>query len=100
MHPPGSQVYLPGPAVQPSRVQATALGSRQFGSLPLPASADRDAHAMGEPGALTAAINWYVWSDGDIFVLANGARVCGPPSRCPAGHQLGPGRMLGGTSPC
>jgi len=24
-----------------------------------------------------------VWSDGDIFVLANGARACGPPSRCP-----------------
>ena len=37
---------------------------------------------------------------GDIFVLANGARACGPPSRCPAGHQLGPGRMLGGRSPC
>jgi pimeloyl-ACP methyl ester carboxylesterase len=71
---------------------------RQFGSLPLPASAYPDAHAMGEPGALTAAINWYrarpltnmrrfvaktivptmyVWSDGDIFVLANGARACG-----------------------
>jgi hypothetical protein len=86
----------------------------------LPASADRDAGAMGEPGALTAAINWYrampltnmrrfvaktivptmyVWSDCDIFVLANGARACGPPSRCPAGHQLGPGRMLVGNVP-
>jgi pimeloyl-ACP methyl ester carboxylesterase len=61
-------------------------------------AANRDAHAMAEPGALTAAINWYrarpltnmrrfvaktivptmyVWSDGDIFVLANGARACG-----------------------
>jgi hypothetical protein len=41
----------------------------------------------------------YVWSDGDIFVLANGARACGPPSRCPAGHQLRPGRMLVGNVP-
>ena len=53
---------------------------------------------MAEPGALTAALNWYrampvsdvhststkigvptlyVWSDGDTAVLSNGARNCG-----------------------
>ena len=78
-----------------------------------PEAADRDARAMADPGVLSAGLNWYraiplanmrgvgakitvptmyVWSDGDIFVLANGARACGAPSRCPAGHQLGPGR--------
>lgn len=62
------------------------------------AAADRDARAMAEPGALTAALNWYraipfslsrdvgkkiavptmyVWSDGDVGVLAKGARDCG-----------------------
>ena len=63
-----------------------------------PEAADRDTRAMTEPGALTAAINWYravplsgtrdvgekvtvptlyVWSDGDIAVLGKGARECG-----------------------
>ncbi|MCW2690055.1 MAG: alpha/beta hydrolase fold protein, partial [Mycobacterium sp.] len=63
-----------------------------------PQTADRDARAMAEPGALTAAINWYralpvsdmrgigdkitvptmyVWSDGDTGVLGKGARDCG-----------------------
>ena len=53
---------------------------------------------MSEPGALTAALNWYravplsnpretskkvtvptmhVWSDGDIALLEKGARLCG-----------------------
>jgi pimeloyl-ACP methyl ester carboxylesterase len=61
-------------------------------------AADRDARAMAEPGALTAALNWYraiplsdmhgigtkirvptmyVWSDGDKAVLGKGARDCG-----------------------
>jgi pimeloyl-ACP methyl ester carboxylesterase len=61
-------------------------------------AADRDAHAMAEPGALTAALNWYraiplsdirrvgakitvptmyVWSDGDKALLGKGARDCG-----------------------
>lgn len=61
-------------------------------------AADRDARAMAEPGALTAALNWYramplsdlrgamgkisvptlyVWSDGDTAVLDKAARNCG-----------------------
>jgi pimeloyl-ACP methyl ester carboxylesterase len=61
-------------------------------------AADRDARAMAEPGALTAALNWYramplsdmrsamgkisvptlyVWSDGDTAVLSKAARNCG-----------------------
>lgn len=63
-----------------------------------PAAADRDAQAMTEPGALTAALNWYravplsggreirrkvavptlyVWSDDDAALLAKGARDTG-----------------------
>ena len=65
-----------------------------------PAAADRDAQAMSEPGALTAAINWYraiplsdprastqkvapptmyVWSDQDTALLpkaAHGTAKC------------------------
>jgi pimeloyl-ACP methyl ester carboxylesterase len=61
----------------------------------IPAAAERDAQAMNEPGALTAAINWYramalanprginqkvsvptmyVWSDQDTALLPKGAR--------------------------
>jgi pimeloyl-ACP methyl ester carboxylesterase len=60
--------------------------------------ADAEARAMAEPGALTAALNWYraipmtdprktgkkvtvptmlIWSDGDIALLEKGARACG-----------------------
>lgn len=57
-----------------------------------PDLADRDARAMTEPGAYTAALNWYraapwsgrtgevsvptllVWSDGDKYILQNAAR--------------------------
>jgi pimeloyl-ACP methyl ester carboxylesterase len=63
-----------------------------------PALAEAEAKAMAEPGALTAALNWYravflsdpretgkkvtvptmfVWSDGDIALLEKGARACG-----------------------
>jgi pimeloyl-ACP methyl ester carboxylesterase len=63
-----------------------------------PALAESEAKAMAEPGALTAALNWYravflsdpretakkvtvptmfVWSDGDIALLEKGARACG-----------------------
>jgi pimeloyl-ACP methyl ester carboxylesterase len=60
-----------------------------------PAAADRDARAMGEPGAFTAAINWYraaplsrrvgtvavptmfVWSDGDKYLLGKAAHNTG-----------------------
>ncbi|MDT5068567.1 MAG: hypothetical protein QOK02_4722, partial [Mycobacterium sp.] len=63
-----------------------------------PALADAEARAMAEPGALTAALNWYravplslsrdtntkvtvptlyVWSDGDTALLEKGARLCG-----------------------
>ena len=63
-----------------------------------PALAESEAKAMAEPGALTAALNWYraiplsnpretgtkvtvptmyVWSDGDIALLEKGARLCG-----------------------
>jgi pimeloyl-ACP methyl ester carboxylesterase len=60
--------------------------------------AESEAEAMAEPGALTAALNWYraiplsaardghskvsvptmhVWSDGDTALLEKGARTCG-----------------------
>jgi pimeloyl-ACP methyl ester carboxylesterase len=63
-----------------------------------PASVESEVRAMAEPGALTAALNWYraiplsfsrdtntkvtvptmyVWSDGDIALLEKGARLCG-----------------------
>jgi pimeloyl-ACP methyl ester carboxylesterase len=63
-----------------------------------PALAESEAEAMAEPGALTAALNWYraiplsnpkvtttkvtvptmyVWSDGDIALPERGARLCG-----------------------
>jgi len=62
------------------------------------ALAEAEAKAMAEPGALTAALNWYraiplslsrdtdtkvtvptmyVWGDGDIALLEKGARLCG-----------------------
>jgi pimeloyl-ACP methyl ester carboxylesterase len=63
-----------------------------------PALAEAEVKAMAEPGALTAALNWYravplsnsretgrkvtvrtmyVWSDGDIALLEKGAQMCG-----------------------
>jgi pimeloyl-ACP methyl ester carboxylesterase len=63
-----------------------------------PELADAEARAMAEPGALTAALNWYralplslsratttkvtvptmyVWSDGDTALLEKAARLCG-----------------------
>jgi pimeloyl-ACP methyl ester carboxylesterase len=63
-----------------------------------PELAEAEKRAMTEPGALTAALNWYraiplslsrdtdtkvtvptlfVWSDGDIALLEKGARLCG-----------------------
>jgi pimeloyl-ACP methyl ester carboxylesterase len=60
--------------------------------------AEAEAQALAEPGALTAALNWYravplgdirdartkvtvptmfVWGDGDIALLESGARACG-----------------------
>jgi pimeloyl-ACP methyl ester carboxylesterase len=63
-----------------------------------PEAADRDARAMSEPGALTAALNWYranslsafreartrtalptmyIWSTGDTALLHASARNCG-----------------------
>jgi pimeloyl-ACP methyl ester carboxylesterase len=63
-----------------------------------PAMARAEAKAMAEPGALTAALNWYravplsderdagktvtvptmyVWSDGEKALLEKGARLCG-----------------------
>ncbi len=63
-----------------------------------PALAESEAKAMAEPGALTAALNWYraiplidtretgkkvtvptmyIWSDGDIALLEKGAQICG-----------------------
>ncbi|HET9564592.1 MAG TPA: alpha/beta fold hydrolase [Mycobacterium sp.] len=71
------------------------LDSRSAHALEL---AQAEATAMAEPGALTAALNWYramflsnpretgrkvtvptmyVWSDGDIMLLEKGARLCG-----------------------
>jgi pimeloyl-ACP methyl ester carboxylesterase len=62
-----------------------------------PVLAQSEATAMAEPGALTAALNWYraiplsdlaagkkvsvptmfIWSDGDIALREKGARTCG-----------------------
>lgn len=63
-----------------------------------PALAEKEATAMAEPGALTAALNWYraiplsnigqagtkvtvptmfIWSDGDIALVETGARATG-----------------------
>jgi pimeloyl-ACP methyl ester carboxylesterase len=63
-----------------------------------PALAEAEAKAMAEPGALTAALNWYravplsdvrdagkkvtvstmfIWSDGDIALREKGARATG-----------------------
>jgi pimeloyl-ACP methyl ester carboxylesterase len=62
------------------------------------ASAEAEAEALRQPGALTAALNWYraiplsgsrdagkkvtvptmyVWSDGDTALREKGARLCG-----------------------
>ena len=64
----------------------------------MPDAADRDAQIMAEPGALTAALNWYraipftymrrvgakitvptmyVWGDGDTTLLNKAAHSCG-----------------------
>lgn len=77
---------------------ATGLSKFLQSAKQTPGAADRDAHAMAEPGALSAAINWYraipltdlrrawakitvptmyVWSDGDIAVLGKAAHACG-----------------------
>jgi pimeloyl-ACP methyl ester carboxylesterase len=60
--------------------------------------AETEAKALAEPGALTAALNWYraiplsdareaskkvtvptmfIWSDGDTALREEGARICG-----------------------
>jgi pimeloyl-ACP methyl ester carboxylesterase len=78
--------------------QATGLSTFLQSFKQAPEAADRDAYAMAEPGALSAAIKWYraipltgmrgvgakitvptmyLWSDGDTAVLAKGARDCG-----------------------
>jgi len=75
--------------------KATRLSKVLQWSKQAPEAAGRDAQAMTEPGALTAAINWYramplidiralgtkvtvptmyVWSDGDTALLRNTAR--------------------------
>jgi pimeloyl-ACP methyl ester carboxylesterase len=78
--------------------KATGLSKFLQSVKQTPEAADRDARAMAEPGALTAAINWYraiplndmrgvgekitvptmyVWSDGDTALLGKGAQACG-----------------------
>lgn len=81
--------------------EATGLSKFLQSGNQAPEAADRNARALAEPGAFTAAINainWYrafplsdirgvgekitvptmfVWSDGDTYVLGKGARDCG-----------------------
>lgn len=78
--------------------KARRLAKALHSSGQTPDTARRDAEAMTEPGALTAALNWYrgmpftdvrgigakitvptmyVWSDRDIALTAKAARDCG-----------------------
>ncbi len=80
------------------RGEFTRAGFLESKSAHAPELARAEAEAMAEPGALTAALNWYrgvplgnqretakkvtvptmhVWSDGDITLLEKGARLCG-----------------------
>jgi hypothetical protein len=37
---------------------------------------------------------------GDLIYCPDGTAAVCAPTRCPHGHQLGPGKMLGGHQPC
>lgn len=84
--------------VQHGRGKFSVPGFLESRSAHAPQLAQAEATAMAEPGALTAALNWYramflsnpretgrkvtvptmyVWSDGDIMLLEKGARLCG-----------------------
>ncbi len=84
--------------VQHGRGKFSVPGFLESRSAHAPQLAQAEATAMAEPGALTAALNWYramflsnpretgrkvtvptmyVWSDGDIVLLEKGARLCG-----------------------
>ena len=84
--------------MQHGRGKFSVPGFLESRSAHAPQLAQAEATAMAEPGALTAALNWYramflsnpretgrkvtvptmyVWSDGDIVLLEKGARLCG-----------------------
>lgn len=78
--------YLGGDASAKKLAEMLRAGGQQ------PDLADRDARAMAEPGAYSAALNWYraapwsgrvgkvdvptlmIWSDGDKYILEGAAR--------------------------
>ena len=100
--------------VQHGRGKFSVPGFLESRSAHAPQLAQAEATAMAEPGALTAALNWYramflsnpretgrkvtvptmyVWSDGDSVLLEKGARLCGD-------YVVGPYRfeLLNGVS--
>jgi pimeloyl-ACP methyl ester carboxylesterase len=89
---------IPERVLSGRRATGTGLAKLVQSGGRTPGAANRDARAMVESGALTTAINWYralpltdmrrfvhkttlptmhVWSDGDAYVLAKGARNTG-----------------------
>ena len=87
-----------GRPARPALVRGEVVGSAESRAQHAQALAEAEAKAMAEPGALTAALNWYraiplsisrdtdtkvtvptmyVWSDGDMALLEKGARACG-----------------------
>lgn len=89
---------LPERYLTRGRGQFTLSGFVESRAQHAPVVAQAEANAMAEPGALTAAINWYravplssardtgkkvtvptmhVWSDGDIALREKGARLTG-----------------------
>jgi pimeloyl-ACP methyl ester carboxylesterase len=89
---------IPERVMMGTQGEATGLSKFLQSGKQAPEAADRDARALAEPGAFTAAINWYraiplsdmrgvaekitvptmsVWSDGDTYVLGKGARDSG-----------------------
>jgi pimeloyl-ACP methyl ester carboxylesterase len=90
--------WLPEWYLRRGRGEFTLSGFLSSRSQHAPQLAEAEAAAMTEPGALTAALNWYraiplarmgdnrikvtvptmfLWSDGDVALLEKGARNCG-----------------------
>lgn len=90
--------WLPERVLRSRRGSSTGMERQLVGSGQTPDAARRDALALTDAGALTAALNWYralplsvaggdrakvkvptmyVWSDGDIALLEKAARASG-----------------------